>query len=56
MNHHLIEEFDHSGNLHYRAINVPDYINVRSELGDILSYTKSAISNITFGELISKGN
>ncbi|MEZ9681895.1 hypothetical protein AB4306_18260 [Vibrio splendidus] len=56
MNHHLVEEFDHSGELHYRPINVPDHINIRSGLNDILSYSESAISNVTFGELMSQGN
>ncbi len=56
MNHHLIEEFDYFGELHYRAINVPAHVNIRSELNDIFSYTKSVISNVTFGELTSKGN
>ncbi|WP_172380895.1 hypothetical protein [Vibrio sp. Vb339] len=48
MDHCLIEEFDHSGELHYRAINVPVYVNRRSDLNGIISYTKSAISNVTF--------
>ncbi|WP_172380894.1 hypothetical protein [Vibrio sp. Vb339] len=46
--HRLVEEFDWLGQTHYRAINVPKHLNENASLNDILSYSESAISSITF--------